>query len=310
MGDSMNKTLTLEDVLSIKEPADRVHMSLSAGNEWLAFCTSGTSDGRKSFGVSMAVEGNTQWVCNIQSKNVFPVAPQSDSSWAGVWSPDGTTLAFFADINGAARLCLWFASNQKLKVMPNIIARPFFGFEKPIWTNDGRSVIIKSMPDNGFNSFSKTGHDQNSSNSKPKVFTTMGNTVGENEENQQSWVNIYRADIVMIDIETEASTPLSSGLRPVGMALSNDGEHIAFTSCLGEEQKNTQQNVFNLWISPLHTEDCHGEQQCIAERIRMNYGMSFSWSHNDQSIHYTTTGPLSDGNLWLVDLASSNQKRL
>src|SRR5699024_11568550 len=92
--------------------------------------------------------------------------------------------------------------------------------------------------------FSKTVHDQNSTYSKPKVFTTMGNTVGENEENQQYWVNIYRADIVMIDIETEASTPLSSGLRPVGMALSYDGEHIAFTSCLGEEQKNTQQNVF------------------------------------------------------------------
>ncbi|QKY70630.1 S9 family peptidase [Lentibacillus sp. CBA3610] len=166
------------------------------------------------------------------------------------------------------------------------------------------------MPDNGFNSFSKTGHNQNSSNSKPKVFTTMGNTVEEKEKNQQSWVNIYRADIVMIDIETEASTILSSGLRPVGIALANDGEHIVFTSCLGEEKKNTQQNVFDLWISPLKTKERHGEQQCIAERIRMNYGMSFSWSHNDQSIYYSTTGPLSDGSLWLVDLASSNQKRL
>ncbi|QKY70556.1 hypothetical protein [Lentibacillus sp. CBA3610] len=235
---------------------------------------------------------------------------KSDSSWQEYGHLNGTILAFFADIDGAARLCLWFALNRNLNIISDIIARPFFGFEKPIWTKDGGSVIIKSMPDNGFNSFSKTGHNQNSSNSKPKVFTTMGNTVEEKEKNQQSWVNIYRADIVMIDIETEASTILSSGLRPVGMALANDGEHIVFTSCLGEEKKNTQQNVFDLWISPLKTKERHGEQQCIAERIRMNYGMSFSWSHNDQSIYYSTTGPLSDGSLWLVDLASSNQKRL
>ncbi|QKY70557.1 hypothetical protein [Lentibacillus sp. CBA3610] len=54
----MNKTLTLEDVLCIEEPADRVHMSISADNKWLAFCTSGTSEGKESVGVSEAVKGN------------------------------------------------------------------------------------------------------------------------------------------------------------------------------------------------------------------------------------------------------------
>jgi Tol biopolymer transport system component len=168
----MDNTITLNEILNVKVPADRVHMSLSSDNNWLAFCLSGKIEVKKSIGVSMAVEGNVQWVCDLDTGNAFPVAPDAKCSWAGVWSPDGKTLSFFADIDDKARLWLWSPSSRTLKLASDIIVRPFFGFEKPIWTKDSRFIIIKSMPseaieDASFYSLSNCDDKRKISDSKP-----------------------------------------------------------------------------------------------------------------------------------------------
>jgi hypothetical protein len=112
----------------------------------------------------------------------------------------------------------------------------------------------------------------------------------------------------MIDIETGCSKLLCSGLKPAGMALSKNGNYLAFTSCLGEERRNTQQNVFDIWICSVEFKD-NLNPICIASNIRMNYGLSFSWGYDNQSIYYTTNGPLSDGGLWLINIFSSDNPK-
>ncbi|GAB6926491.1 hypothetical protein JCM10914A_04740 [Paenibacillus sp. JCM 10914] len=142
----MKVTKILNELLEVKEPADRVHMSLSADHKWLAFClngSEGTSSGI-SAGVSLAVSGFQQWVCELDTGKLIQVAPDAMSSWAGVWSPDGNTLAFYADMDGAAKLWGWSPKDYNVKLLSEITVRPFFGFEKPIWTKDGRHIIVKT----------------------------------------------------------------------------------------------------------------------------------------------------------------------
>ncbi|MEF3305640.1 TolB family protein [Paenibacillus sp. GYB003] len=110
------------ELFNVIEAADRVHMSLSADLKWLAFCLNGESKGY-SEGVSDTVQGNKQWVCELETGKLIQVAPQAMSSWAGVWSPDGKDLAFFADIDGVARLWIWSSSDQTLKLASKTKAR-------------------------------------------------------------------------------------------------------------------------------------------------------------------------------------------
>jgi dipeptidyl aminopeptidase/acylaminoacyl peptidase len=306
--------LSVNDVLNVKEPADRVHMSISSDGKWLAFCIDGKLES-KSIGVSLAVEGNTQWVCNLETGESFPIATKANSSWGGVWSPNDETLAFFADINDKAQLWIWTPSDRSLKLGSEIIVRPFFGFEKPIWTNDGLHIIVKSLPseevdDNHFSSSTPSINAViNNYTSKPQHFTTSKNTKGEANTFNTSWVNRYRADLSLINISTGKDRTLCSGFRPVGLAISNDGKYLAFTSCTGEERLNTQQNIFELWVVTLESNVVTNVTR-IEEKIRMDYGLCFSWGLDNKTIFYTTSGPLSEGGLWSVNSQLPNSAKL
>ena len=48
--------LAVSELLKIKEPADRVQLSLSPNGEWLAFCLNGQTRGHLSSGVSQVGE--------------------------------------------------------------------------------------------------------------------------------------------------------------------------------------------------------------------------------------------------------------
>jgi acetyl esterase/lipase len=308
----LKEGLILDDILNVKEPADRVHMSLSPDHKWLAFCLGGKAAGN-SQGVSMAVEGTKQWVCEVESGEIFQIAPEANSSWAGVWSPDGKTLAFYADIGGRARLWFWSPLEKTLKLASEVLVRPFFGFEKPIWTKNGDGIIIKALPsepvdDLDFSSSSTIDLNKKINSTKqPLVFSTSRSpsTLGGNDQNILSWINRYHADLLIIDATTGETAPLCLGERPVGIFLSHDGENLAFTSCQGEERSNSQQNVFDLWVCSISKKEA---PRCVANNIRMDYGLSFSWGFDNHTIYYTTSGPLSDGGLWSIQISSLNEQ--
>ena|GEM_PF-2256786 len=310
----MKVTKLLNELLNVKEPADRVHMSLSEGHKWLAFCLNGSGEDTSkegSLGVSLAVSGVQQWVCELESGKLIQIAPNASSSWGGVWSPDGKTLAFYADIDGVARLWAWSPLDHNLRRLSDRAVRPFFGFEKPIWTKDGRRIIVKTMPfeheaDHFFNTFSNSSNIELEYVNTPLIFSTNCDRNTENETDRM-WANRYKADIGIINSVTGETVDLCTGKRPVGMLLSNDGNFLAFMSCQGEESEHTQQIVFDLWICPIRNDV---EPWCVANNIRMDYGMSFSWGCDNQTILYTTRGPLSDGGLWSVQISKPNRPTL
>jgi pimeloyl-ACP methyl ester carboxylesterase len=309
----MNK-LSVNDVLNVKEPADRVHMSISSNGNWVAFCLNGKVK-KNSVGVSQVVEGNSQWVYNLLTGESFPIGKQAKSSWGGVWSPNGETLAFFADINDKAQLWLWTPSEGSLKLGAEITVRPFFGFEKPIWTKDGLHIIVKSFPsekvDDNYFSLSVPPKNDTFKNydTNPQHFTTNNNTKNVPKVLITSWVERYRADIAIVNILTGKYRTLCTGFRPVGMAISNDGKYLAFTNCVGEERINTQQNVFELWVSNLEDERVTNPTK-IEKKIRMDYGWSFSWGLDNETIFCTTNGPLSEGGLWSLNIHLPDSAKL
>ncbi|SEB49428.1 prolyl oligopeptidase family serine peptidase [Paenibacillus sp. GP183] len=309
----MSQPLTLDDVLNTVQPAHNFPYLVSPNGQWLAFTVDGLKSKEVSVGVSTCVEGCSQWVCDLENKKAFPIFPDASSSWSGVWSPDGSKLSFFADKDGEARLWLWDPSNNSLTQASKIGARPFFGFEAPIWTLDGKSIIFKAMPSNDvdnstFRMESKFINQDLLGGNNIQVYSTENTSDTEELQKTDTWIERYRADLIRLDLETGETTLISGGHYPVGMILSNDGKKIAFTSALGQENINSIQVLYDLWIASVFPQE--GEvSTCLVKSIRMEYGLSFAWAYDDNSIIFTTGGPLSDGNLWTVDISDSPNPR-
>lgn len=300
--------ISICELLKVKEPGDRIHMSMSPNGKWLAFCLNGKIPSQLSTGVSQVVEGTSQWICNLQSGESFQITNKAKSSWGGVWSPVGTTLAFYADINNTAQVWLWTPSNKTVKLAADTLVRPFFGFEKPIWTNNGKCIIVKSMPlkevdHSSFYSVKNSNEIQSSKNDMlPKVFKT--NQEQTAQEVNHNWINRYHSNISIIDIQTGQSNILFHDVFPVGMALSKSGKYLAFTNCLGTQNFHSQQLGYDLWITSIEQKN---ELVHLEKNIKMEYGLSFSWEQTKDSVIFTTIGPSSEEEVFSIDISSSEK---
>lgn len=310
----MSTIINIDSLLELAKPATwRFPLSISCTNEWVAFTAEVHGSKHAKIGVSSEVDGFTQWVCHMKTGRAFPVVPEATSSWSGTWSPDGMMLAFFSDLNGKAQLWLWNSENQSVSLASDAIVRPFFGFEKPIWTNDGNAIIVKAMPQGYVNNSlfnSKTVPSDKKKESAVTVFSTdMYRDLSEEvNDSQSSFIERYHADIIRIDWRENKHTVIAFSHRPVGIALSEDGQNIAFTSCNGLDQINQEQVIYDLWIAPVYPAGPK-QEYCLQKNTRMAYGLSFTWGKNDKTIYYTTEGPLANGGLWSIHIDEVGQSK-
>jgi len=89
-------------------------------------------------GVPDAWTATDVWVTNIKTGESKNLTQSKGSAWDPVWSPDGNTLAFYSDEGGAAHLWIWDRLKDRRHQISQVIVRPYFGFEAPVWAPDGR----------------------------------------------------------------------------------------------------------------------------------------------------------------------------
>lgn len=78
-------------------------------------------------------------------------------------------------------------------------------------------------------------------------------------------------------------------VKPLGYWFSPDGSKVAFTTYKGT-LANTQQNLYDLIVRS----STSGEASVVAADVRMDYGISVSWSPDGEQLAYTTAGPRLD----------------
>lgn len=294
--------LSIEAVMNLRKPAFRFPFSVSPDGEWLALTLA--SKGRpeqSSKGVSPEVAGCSLWLYNIKNKTGFNIiSDPSRSSWSGVWSPVENTLAFFCDLDGEAGLWFWNKETGAVRVSKQIV-RPYFGFEAPIWTPDGRYIIVKAMPLEEIDDslFGLSFKNEDRAEASISIYRSGPAIEEGTEELPETWVRRYRSDIIRIDPITTELQILACGLNPFGMAISPDGTQLAFANAVGLHSPDTQQMTYDLWVTPIEPSS-RENPRCIAQGVFL-LGTTFSW-RDDRTIVYTTGGPLADSGLWAVDI--------
>jgi dipeptidyl aminopeptidase/acylaminoacyl peptidase len=239
-----------------------------------------------------------------------------------VWSPDGNRVAFYSDQGGTSGVWIWEKATGMVTRFPNVIPRPFFGFETIQWLSDSRRVLVKILPADrtiaqanameGSSQTSASGDDP----AEPSVVVRrfdpreVADTTSPEDAPQTSsagadalrWAEV---DLVILDLEMGAVTRLAERTPVRAYAMSPDEQRVAYTVAKGGEP-NAQQSIYDLVVQDIDT----GRRRTLATNTRLGYGIEWSWSPDSRTLAQITSGQLGSGEIVLYSVADGTRHSL
>ena len=306
---------SIDDLLRIQSPPDSTPPRLSPDGQSLALTvapaavgngTSGEFDARN---VPINVIGSRITVIDIPNGSQWQPFPDTEVSWGGHWSPDGSMLAAYVVMDGPACLGILHLADRRVQLVRHALVRPFFGFELPVWTPDGRSIIAKLWPAD--EAFLGDGQDAATATtaSDVVVFSHDPDSEGNDTAANRMLAQSYGCDFGTVDVRTHEVRRLARNCNIIGgWRLSPDGTAVAVPVRV-EEQRELQQSLSDLLVVPLDGT----ETRAVAREVVFDYGQSFSWSPDGAHIAFTTSdqsyavGPRPKGRLLVADAEGRRQ---
>lgn len=307
-----------------------VPVDLSPDGRWLAYTAedpasrSPIQEGNAQFtatGVPMSWGGGRGelWVVDTTSGETADLSAPGATTWGGVWSPDGQRLAFYSDRGGQVNLWLWELPTRRVRRVSDAIVRPFFWFELPAWSPDGRRVLCKVLPE-GMTLVEAAALLPTAGPrvaitdwSKPSVFVLASPTnkppqeaapAEEPELVASAFTNSALADLAIIDVERGELERIVRSAKPRWFSFSPDGRHVGFTSLLGWEA-NSQQPVYDLQVYSVGAK----QSRVLVPRFRQQFGIGVSWAPDGATLSYLTAGFRAPGDCYVVPVAGGAPRK-
>jgi dipeptidyl aminopeptidase/acylaminoacyl peptidase len=319
----LQEPLPLNVAVTLRSHNSRSSFDLSPDGQWVAHTVASDetiSKGTPSFsdtGVPFA-EGNHRMeatLTNIKTAESVRLGGANCSSWAPVWSPDGERVAFYSDEGGEAGLWIWEKSSGTAGRFPDVIARPFFGFEVVRWMSDGQHLLCKILP-RGMTvaeanalipSTEETKRFPAVKPDEPSVFVLTAHAGGKKdvspevekpEPESSAYTNRALADLALLDCRDHSVARLAERAKPYWYAFSPDEKFVAYTVLRGWVA-NAQQPVYDLMVCNLAGK----KSRLLAKGLRLSYGIELNWSPDSRSLACISCGQLAKGHLMIVSVA-------
>jgi len=249
-------------------------------------------------------------ITHTRTGEMIRLGGDASASWAAVWSPDGKRVAFYSDEGGTAGLWIWELATRRATRVAGIIARPFFGFEMPTWLPDNQRLLVKVLP---------AGMTIAQANARGRTVATPAQrfpavapgqpvvavrragfdpaptTAGAPAAPTPTDMRWAEVDLALVDLRTRQVTRLVSNTAIRQVAVSPDGQQVAFSVSKGAEP-NTQQSLNDLMVVPI----VGGAPRPLATMIRMSYGIEWSWSPDSRTVAYINSGQRGSGQIVLL----------
>lgn len=249
-------------------------------------------------------------VTNHETDESFRLGSAKCSSWAPVWAPDGSKVAFYSDEGGDAGLWVWDANTKQSRRLSEATVRPLFGFELPCWSPDGEHLLVKILPEGktlaemnelarrrparsdaaGEKTPAVTVQRVTPTNVKPSTTTPVNkdSEITAIPAKPTQDISRYLVDLAIINVETGLVQRLVKNVAVRFFKFSPDGRHISYSVFKGGEP-NSQQSIFDI----VTTEVANGTTKSLATNIRLAYGIEWSYSPDGQYLAYTPSGPIA-----------------
>lgn len=289
--------LTIEHILGMRRPTNRVPLHLSNDGRLLALSIQGRQDwkamseeGLSRDGVSTEVADSRVVIIDTLTGQGRTVFGEQTTSWGARWSPDGEMLAAYIQRDGPACLGLWERDHDAVHLLSQVTVCPAFGFEVPRWTADSQALVLKLVPANQSAPVSPSTMDQRGVN--VRVFSSRSDRHSMAED--VGLFERYRGDLAVI--RTDGSVrKLADRLSFLGWEIAPDGHAVAVLRNAGADPTR-QQPYWDLVVLPIEG----GEPKIVAAEIEQPYGIGFAWSPDSTTLAYMTKGRGQAGHLFVV----------
>ncbi len=268
-------------------------------------------------GTSIHGRANQLWSVELATGTGRYLTGGQGDNWGASWSPDGKTLAFYSDRDGAIRLWAWDAATGKQRRLAAAIVRPNFDFEVPRWTPDGGMLLVKLLPEGetleaaASRVAGKPSHRRADQPGQPagvtaRVYLSPGPKQGQSEAEGGASLEMNRCDLTLVDVATGAVDRVARGVRTTGYWLSPDGEWVAYTEKLGDAGPATQNIVYDIRVLNRADRVSH----TVARRVLSQWGTDVAWSPDGTRLAFGTSGDGIKGDCWVVDVAAGTPTNL
>ncbi|HYN20546.1 MAG TPA: prolyl oligopeptidase family serine peptidase [Thermoanaerobaculia bacterium] len=334
VGTTLGEPLPLELAASLRALHGRSPINLSPDGAWIAHTIQAAetiprdSVSRRysatGFSFSQGDARMEATIANARTGDVVRLGGESSSSWAPVWAPDGERVAFYSDEGGTAGLWIWDLQTRRSERFPELIVRPYFGFETVQWTSDAERLIVKVLP-SGVSITQANAREAGSPGQavrfpsvapgEPSVFvrrfdpraradTTRSPTAPGTPGRVTGDLRWAEVDLVIADLKSRSVKRLVERTPVHAYALSPDEKYVAYTVSKGSEE-NSQPN-YDLVVQEIAT----GARRTLGTDLRMAYGIEWSWSPDSRAIAVISSGKLAGGEVVLFMIADGSSRPL
>lgn len=220
------------------------------------------------------------------------IGSPTSSSWGASWAPDGKRVAFYSDEGGSAGLWIWEMSTRRAVRFSGLIVRPFFGFEPPRWSSDGRTLLCKVLPENmtiaEANALTPVPQTQRRfpAHAEDAVSVQVLRTEADQKTFKSDKVSAFTqrssADLALLNIETGRVQRIARRQRILWYGFSPDQRYVAYTDIDGDSQQEAE-----IFYGIELVDRRSGQIRPLAQHVPMDYGVELNWSPDSRSLALT-----------------------
>jgi Tol biopolymer transport system component len=240
--------------------------------------------GNSLFGVGCDI-----WLTDTRNGQTRKLTDGKSSHYYPVWSPDGRSLAFYSDRDGAARLWIWDRGGNRFRRASDRIIRPLGG-QVARWSPDGKRILFPVLPEG----MSIEQAADLSASEKPAAarkapdaptVTVFDGAEGKGAGTAWSLKSMVE-DVASVDVASGAVRVVAHGLHPFWFQFSPDGATIAVSSLDSYGDGTVFQPTYDLLAFDAST----AVSRVLVAGVPQAAGNQASFSPDGKSIAYCSGG--------------------
>lgn len=281
---------TIASLIDLPKPTGRMPFHLSPDGRRLALGVQRRIQGVRGprfdeWGVPTEMAGSSVVIVDTATGESMRPFPEDSVSWGAQWSPAGDRLVACVQHEGAACLGLWDVGTGEVELLRDAPVLVRFGFELPVWTPDGKGIVVPLWP-------AERDYREDAHGPVPKIDVRSNYPDVEVEPDLPSR---RLCELGHISLSTGSVKRLLQQWASGQWRIAPDGRHVACTRYV-EGVASLQYSLFELFTVDIET----GVERVLASNIASAFGINYAWSPDSANVAYASSGRGRPDELFIV----------